>query len=246
LFGDLVAVAARHGRAHFNGVVATSSPLPKVDPADLVAAWDRLCAAPPAGEWISDVGAEYVIALTGSFLASVPSLDMATVPRAAYVQFIGGLAREEHERVHRTFGVAVKKLRKAGLPAPSAHDIQVVAMDVPGFASITAVASLLLKEFAAGHYREITGALLTRSLRAVVPGPIQRYVVADEYYLVPNARATMPLERFLDGDALALLSEGPPLLGGPPISQGIPGVPPLLLAPPDVPLADAETPLGLP
>jgi hypothetical protein len=178
--------------------------------------------------------------------------------------------------VHRTFGVAVKKLRKAGLPAPSAHDIQVVAMDVPEFASITPVASLLLKEFAAGHYREITGALLTRSLRAVVPGPIQRYVVADEYYLVPNARATMPLERFLDGDALALLSEGP-LLGDPPVSQGIPGVRPtpadgylysesdivmrspdgrivplplpplpLLLDPPDVPLADAETPLDLP
>ena len=150
-------------------------------------------------------------------------------------------------------------------------------MDVPEFASITVVASLLRKEFVAGHYRDITGALLTRSLRAVVPGPIQRYVVADEYYLVPNARATMPLERFLDGDALALLSEGPPLLGGPPVPQGIPGVPPtpadgylhsesdivmrspdgrivplplpalmLLLDPPDVPPADAETPLDLP
>ena len=54
--------------------------------------------------------------------------------------------------------------------------------------------------------------------------------MADEHYLVPNARATMPLERFLDGDSLALLSEGPPLLSGPLVPQGIPGVPP---TPPD-------------
>jgi hypothetical protein len=95
---------------------------------------------------------------------------------------------------------------------------------------------------------------------------------ADEAtQLDPAVAAEMPVL------AWALLSEGPPLLGGPPVPQGIRGVSPtpadgylhsesdivmrspdgrivplplpaltLLLDPPDVPPADAETPLDLP
>lgn len=278
LFADLMAIANHYHRVHYNAVVATSLPLPDADLAELLAAWEHLCATatPASGDWISDVGMGYVIALTGSFLASAPNLDMSTVSRAAYVQFIGGLHRAEHERVRRTFRQAVEKLRKAGVPPPSQRDIQVVAMNVPDFTSITAVASLLHREFGS-HYREVTGALLTRNLHAIVPGSIQRYTIADEYYFVPNERGAMPLEGFLGGDAVALLAEGPPLPDGPPVPQGIPGVlatppggyfysmsdivmrlpdgrigplnmPPLtiLLDPGDVPPADIETQIYLP
>lgn len=278
LFADLTAIANRYHRVHYNAIVATSLPLPDADVAELLAAWDRLCSAatPAPGDWISDVGTGHVIALTASFLASAPNLDMSTVSRVAYVQFIGALHQAEHERVRRTFRQAVEKLRRAGVPTPSQSDIQIVAMNVPDFTSITAVASLLRREFGS-HYRDVTGALLTRSLHAIVPGTIQRYAIAEEYYFVPNERAAIPLEGFLGTDVLALLSEGPPLLGGPPVLQSISGVratlpdgylysesdiimrlpdgrigslniPSLtmLLNPGDVPPADTETPISLP
>lgn len=219
IYPRLVDMASRHGLHAFGGLVATDPPLIAHDPDTIARAWEEVCAAhsrDPGTVATASPSPLSMIAMAPGWTANLPLRDRSTIIKAPYIQFISAMSPQEHERIHDVFTQAARKFRHKSVPEPTARDIRIIALDVTEYTLIGAVARLLHKELVAGHYRDVSAILLSRALDAGTMGPQPLRTVAEEYYLLVNAGAHVPLWEFLRGETLTILVEGFHLYDGPP------------------------------
>jgi len=219
LFPRLVAAAGEQGVHVYEALVATDPPLVDHDPETILRTWAQVCADYRQGSERVAGGSPSplsFIAMAQGWTARMPAGDRATVMRAPYIQFISAIPHQEHKRIHHTFVEGARKLRHKSVPDVSDRHVKMIAMDVTEYATVSAVAQLLHKEFVAGHYADISAVLLTRAIDAGTMGPERWRTMAEEYYLLVNGGALVPLWEFLGDDTLTILVEGFHLFEGPP------------------------------
>lgn len=206
------------------GLVVCTTPLVDVPMGEILTMWDDLCMRRrglPGWVYQTHDHLPLHMSLGPHPLLTVPGTDARRITAAHELLVVAGLPPQEFAKFESVYKKALRGLRTFA-PAPSKRDIWMVALEVPAYLSLNILHARVEKECAAGHYQDMSAMLLTTTHPAIYM-PSECYTAADQFALLVNSSAHVPLGSFLDEHGFGLLAEGRFLTEEPVPHQRLPG-----------------------